>query len=472
MKITAQIFIFSVLVSHATFAAIYDIGESRDYISPNELYTANVVADGDTIFIDAEDYVGNNALAVWSQNNLFIQGTGGRPHLIADGAAIWGKGIWVFAGNDISVDNIEFSGATVPDKNGAGIRLDGIGLTATNCYFHNNENGILTNNSYEGVITIEHCEFGGNGFSDGYSHNLYIGHVQKLVFQFNYSHHAKIGHCLKSRAAENIIQYNRIMDETTGSSSRLIDIPNGGYTILMGNIIMQGPNAENVNSIGYGLEGLEANEIHKMLFINNTLISKRGVNATFFQIQDGTEEVYIANNIFGGEGSVNAPSFAKLENNIIEQDIESLLLIDEVNFDYNLNSNSPSVDAGKSIDPIDGNELTPLFSYLHNIDNIQRPESGSSIDIGAYEFEFVTSAIDESLRNDIIVFPNPAKLEFRISGIDLDFVTISLLDCAGNKIRDINPTEPIDIADLKAGVYYVKQTKKGVTNSSKLLIVD
>lgn len=50
-------------------------------------------------------------------------------------------------------------------------------MTATNCYFHNNENGLLTNNPYEGTITIEHCEFGENGFSDGFNHNLYIGQI-------------------------------------------------------------------------------------------------------------------------------------------------------------------------------------------------------------------------------------------------------------------------------------------------------
>jgi len=32
----------------------------------------------------------------------------------------------------------------VPDKNGAGIRQEGAGLTVRNCFFHDNEDGILT----------------------------------------------------------------------------------------------------------------------------------------------------------------------------------------------------------------------------------------------------------------------------------------------------------------------------------------
>lgn len=38
---------------------------------------------------------------------------------------------------------IEFSGATVPDKNGAGIRQEGVPLTVRHCRFHDNENCIL-----------------------------------------------------------------------------------------------------------------------------------------------------------------------------------------------------------------------------------------------------------------------------------------------------------------------------------------
>ncbi len=182
MNTVLHTFLFFIFTLQVTYASTYNVGASRDYVSPNDLYNANILSDGDTIFIDAEDYLGTNSLAVWTQNDLFIQGIGGRPHLVADGAAIWGKGIWIFAGNNISVENIEFSGATVPDQNGAGIRLDRIRMTARNCYFHNNENGILTSNPYEGTITIEYCEFSGNGFSDGISHNIYVGHVEKWIF--------------------------------------------------------------------------------------------------------------------------------------------------------------------------------------------------------------------------------------------------------------------------------------------------
>ena len=46
----------------------------------------------------------------------------------------------------------------MPDKNGAGIRLEGHGLVVRNCYFHDNEDGILTDGGGD-VDFIEGSEF-------------------------------------------------------------------------------------------------------------------------------------------------------------------------------------------------------------------------------------------------------------------------------------------------------------------------
>lgn len=89
-------------------------------------------------------------------------------------------------------------------------------------------------------IYIYQSEFAYNGYGDGYSHNLYIGHIREFGFYYNYSHHANVGHNLKSRAEINYIYVNRIMDEQEGNSSFLIDLPNGGYAMIMRNFINAG----------------------------------------------------------------------------------------------------------------------------------------------------------------------------------------------------------------------------------------
>ncbi len=396
------------LLTVATIRAeVFSVGPERTYTSPNALYQAGVVQDGDTIEIDGETYVGTQTLAVWQADELVIKGVNGRPHLIADGKYIQGKGIWVLAGDNITVENIEFSGAVVPDKNGAGIRLDGTGITVRHCYFHDNENGILTSNPYAGDILIEYSEFGHNGYGDGFSHNLYVGHVNSLTFRYNYSHHAKIGHNLKSRANENFIYYNRIMDEETGFSSRLIDLSNGGFTIIMGNLLMQGPNAENNTLIGYGKEGLSNDNAH-LYVVHNTMVNKRMASCNFLDIQDGTEIALVHNNIFAGTGTTIKGTTTSTGSNIISTIIDDMGFEDEAGYDYHVASNSPAVDSGEVLDPVNGYSLTPDYAYAHPTLLENRSIVNGRIDVGAYEYGETTSSFSPA-QSTVGIFPNPAN---------------------------------------------------------------
>jgi hypothetical protein len=86
-------------------------------------------------------------------------------------------------------------------------------------------------------VLIEGSESGHNGNCtdpSGCAHNMYISQaVTKLTAQFSDSHHASSGHLLESRARQNHILYNRLMDEADGTSSYAIDLPNGGTSFVM-----------------------------------------------------------------------------------------------------------------------------------------------------------------------------------------------------------------------------------------------
>lgn len=397
--------LFFLLLSPALSATTFSVGATRNYVSPNALYLANVVQNGDTIDIDAEAFVGVAALARWSAHNLLIRGVGGRPHLIANGQALQGKAIWIVAGDNNTIENIEFSGASVPDHNGAGIRQEGIGVTLRYCYFHDNETGILTNNPGTGDILIEYCEFNANSYGDGYSHNLYIGRVGSLTFRFNYSHHAKIGHNLKSRAAYNYILYNRIMDEQSGTSSRLIDLPNGGTSVVMGNLLMQGPLAENSNLVGYGLEGLVNPAPHELYFVHNTCVNKRPNSGIFVQIQNGTAVAQIVNNIFTGAGTLVSGTPTQLSDNHFAPNVASLLFADEPNYDYHLTAGSPAIDQGVALSAAGGYSLVPDSAYFHPTAAENRTNTGA-IDLGAYEYN-PPSAVYSAQEKKPLLFPNP-----------------------------------------------------------------
>ncbi|MCU0348564.1 MAG: T9SS type A sorting domain-containing protein, partial [Saprospiraceae bacterium] len=410
------------------------------------LYLANVVQDGDTIEIADATYSGTACLAVWQASGLIIKGIGGRPQMEAEGQYIWGKGIWVLAGDNITVENIEFSGAAVPDQNGAGIRLDGNGMTVRHCLFTDNENGILTANSYQGDILIEFCEFGYNGYGDGYSHNLYIGHVNKLTFRHNYSHHAKVGHNLKSRAKENYILYNRIMDEQTGNSSRLIDLPNGGYSLVMGNLLMQGELAENNNLVGYGLEGLSLDGPHEFYLINNTMVNKRVASCLFVSVENGTEISNISNNILAGTGDFSSGPVYTNANNLMLTDIAEVGFVAEEIYDYRLTASSPAIDLGSEQPSL----MTPDHVYVHVAETEPRPLVGAAIDLGAYEFGEV-SAVEAGIAPATLLYPNPTTgLVFSKNKFD----SVRVFDAMGRPVATFFDADRFDMAGLGSGLYF------------------
>ncbi|MBK7428902.1 MAG: T9SS type A sorting domain-containing protein [Saprospiraceae bacterium] len=434
-------------------AATFKVGPTKTYTSPNALYLANTISDGDTIEIDAGVYSGQATLANWSRNNLLIRGIGGKAHLQANGAYIAGKSIWITSGNNITIENIEFSGAKVPDKNGAGIRSEGIDLTIRHCYFHHNENGILTNSPNAGHILIEYSEFAYNGFGDGFSHNLYINHVDKLTFRYNYSHHAIIGHNLKSRANENHILYNRIMDEATGNSSRLIDLSNGGLSIIISNLLMQGPQAENNNLVGYGLEGL-SNSPSELYFVNNTLVNKRTASCIFLQIKTGTAVAQVINNIFAGTGTIIQGTTTQLSNNLERNNPTDLFFEDETGYDYRLKAESPAIDKGIEPGFVQSTNLSPEFVYLHPLNKVLRISEGS-IDIGAYEYN-QASATYQSYQNDFFFYPNPCTDLIYFNKLS-SLSQIQIFNLNGKLISQTLPqSNQLSTSFLENGVYIIR----------------
>lgn len=372
--------IFSAATAHA---AILQVGPGKPFAAPCAAILKAV--SGDTIQIDSSvTYVGD--VCSWLTPNLTIVGVGGaRAHIDAGGQNSQGKAIWVISGANTTIENVEFSGATVPDNNGAGIRQQADNLTLRNCYFHDNQEGILTDASLTSTITIEFSEFAFNGFGDGQTHNVYIGNIGTLIFRYNYSHHAIIGHLLKTRAANNIIIGNRLSDKATGTSSYQIDIPNGGLSYVIGNVLEQGPLNDNSTFIAYMEEGINAGNPNHQLFVINNTFANDTANATFVAPNlTSALPVVIKNNIFYGPGTLTAQASAIKANNLITNTNPGFVNL--AGYDYHLLSTSPAINAGA--DPgSDGTfgSLTPAFQYVHPACAEGRVSVGV-IDIGAYEF--------------------------------------------------------------------------------------
>jgi hypothetical protein len=266
----------------------------------------------------------------------------------------------------------------VPDKNGAGIRLEADNLTIRNCSFLNNENGVLTANSGRGTIRIENSIFGYNGSGDGYSHNIYIGLAEKFELRGSYIHHARAGHNIKTRARNNTIEYNYISDGVDGESSYLVDLPDGGVAILLGNVLEQGPSAHNSTMVSYGAEGL-GESVNALFLINNTFVNHRH-SGIFLGLKRSPAESLIANNIFAGRGK-SIENLRPAQGNLFK---EKLRFLDPSAGDFRLEASSPVLDQGIASRTLQNRGLLPIYEYVHPAQTRARL-SGGLLDTGAYE---------------------------------------------------------------------------------------
>lgn len=372
------------------FAARRILQVGADKLYKTVLSAAVAANSGDVIEIDAGIY--DDDIVVWRDNNLTLRGVGGRAHMRSTIPISYtpgndqenGMGIWVTKANNIKVENIEFSGSKVPPEfghNGAGIRAEGNDLSICNSYFHDNENGILGGS---GEVFIEYSEFNHNGLGEyGRTHNMYISeNVTRFTLKHSYSHHAYIGHNVKSRAQENYILYNRIMDEASGQSSYAIDLPNGGDSYIIGNLIQQGANTDNSTIVSYAAEGYRNDgRVNNLHMINNTLVNDY-MSGKFVYVQSGANTAELVNNIFAGGGSVVSGTATQVTNLVSA----TPGLQNQFGYYYRLNFDSDAVNAGTSPGLSGNTDLAPYYQYVENSQREPRPNDGL-IDIGAYEYE-------------------------------------------------------------------------------------
>src|SRR6185437_15900680 len=210
---SAKVSLLLFLGASVAGAATLTVGPTGQYQTVcTAVYAAS---SGDTILVDANHGIpyiippdphhsdGRIDCTV-SQSNFTIQGVNGQaildagPDAFANGTYVQ-KGIFVLNGHDITIDNLELRNAgnlvNPNDDDAAGIRIqasdggagptpDGGNVTVSRCYIHNNDDGILTANTFPGgeqyfspnpFLTFVNDNFYLNGDGSGQTHNMYIG---------------------------------------------------------------------------------------------------------------------------------------------------------------------------------------------------------------------------------------------------------------------------------------------------------
>ena len=246
----AMLVLAGIVASSPAGSATLEVGPSKTYKTPSA--AAAVAKNGDQIKIEPGQYFD---CAVWNADNLVIEGTG--PGVVITDKTCIGKGLFVIEGNNTTVRNLTLTRARVPDMNGAGIRLDKGNLTVDSVKFIDNQNGIM--GGVPGTtVTIRNSDFDRNGTCAGAcAHGIYIGDVDLLRVENSRFSNTRQAHSIKSRAKRTEVIGCNIADGPDGTSSYLIEAPNGGALIVRDTTLEKGPKSENHKAaIAIGAEGV------------------------------------------------------------------------------------------------------------------------------------------------------------------------------------------------------------------------
>jgi len=300
MRLLAVLLVLLLGLASAGSAATLEVGPNRPLAVPSQ---ARIAQDGDTITIDAGTYVD---CAVWPQRNLTIEGKGRgaviRRRVCND------KGVFVTIGDHITLRNLTFAEARSPSHNGAGVRAEGRDLTVQNCRFIDNENGILSAPALDSTILVMRSEFRGNGSCESAcAHAIYAGGVGLLRVERSRFSGTRQGHDIKSRARRTEVVDNVIEDGVDGSSSYLIDIPNGGATLIQGNRMAKGPHSDNPGTaVSIGAEGV-SKPTPWLIVRNNRFTNRQAVRTVFVRNFTGTEARLTGNILRGDVSPLDGP---------------------------------------------------------------------------------------------------------------------------------------------------------------------
>jgi hypothetical protein len=363
---------------------------------------AAAAQNGDTVQVEAGTYT--NFDVKWYPDNLTIQAVGGPVILDDHGYAISNqKGIFDIIGDDASVQGITFENAHDSGNNGhnyAGIRDEGSGLTLDACTFLNNDDGLLVTPLISGVgnVLVKYSVFSNNGYGDGYSHNLYVNHVNSFTLEYSSATDSNFGHDVKSRALNTYLLYNFIGDSGSGADDQaaLVDLPDGGNSYLIGDVLHKGSSAANGTMIDSNVEGYDdstqENPTQLLELVNNTVISDRSSGTDVLVFGSQTTPTDLINNLFAGLGEGGTALYsgqngapAAPATNETNLSAVNPGFVDAANLNYQLMSGSAAIDSGTDPGSTSGFSLTPTNEYVAVASTEARPVVGA-LDIGAYEY--------------------------------------------------------------------------------------
>ncbi|MCB2074899.1 MAG: right-handed parallel beta-helix repeat-containing protein [Novosphingobium sp.] len=170
---------------------------------------------------------------------------------VLEGAACEGKAALVLRGRSARVEGLVFANIRVPDKNGAGIRLERGDLVVSQTWFRDSEQGILSGNDSSGTIAIDKSTFTRLGTCEGAggcAHSIYIGNYGALTVTRSRFEGGRGGHYVKTWS-RRVAVLNSSFDDSGGRSTNyMIDLSGGSTGRIANNWFVQGRDKENYSA--------------------------------------------------------------------------------------------------------------------------------------------------------------------------------------------------------------------------------
>ena len=233
------------------------VGPGKDFPTPSA--AASAARDGDTIQIEPGQYFDCTIL---HPNRVVIEGTG--PGVVITDRTCQGKALFIVMGDGVTIRDLTLARARVPDGNGAGIRLEGDGLTLERVHFVNDQVGLLSGSAGANPIRISDCQFesGGRG-GDRPLYAVMIGPSRLLRVEGS-TFKGVAGGQISTSALRSELAGNHI-DTGTGEAPAVAVLAIGGSLLMEDNVLSVGPNPPRLGTavlaVGEGPIALRRNRL-------------------------------------------------------------------------------------------------------------------------------------------------------------------------------------------------------------------
>lgn len=297
-------------------------------------------------------------------------------------------------------------------------------LVIRNCVLHDSGNGLFIG-AYDGQtenILIEANWIYDNGIEGSiYQHNTYTAaiHITYQYNRFGPLRGTAGGNNLKDRSAGLVVRWNwiergnRQLDLVDAEDSAvLVNHPAYDETHVYGNVLIEAEGQDNSQIVHYGGDSGATADYRKgtLYFYNNTVISTRTGNTTLMRLSTNDESADVRNNIIYTTASgshlamLSSSGAMDLGHNWLtagwvtsHSSFGGTLNDDGTNLegsdpafgqDYVLQSGSPCVDAGTTLNPAVLPDHALGRQYVPHQGSTVRPDDGA-LDLGAFELGLI-----------------------------------------------------------------------------------